>query len=87
MVGEVIDPSGGNADYPGTAALITEGSSQCPIAASTFLAGPVDRSRYTPTFYYPRKVSWDNGERRIICIVKSAAGSKLRGSAGSGPTT
>jgi Septum formation len=77
VVGVILDPASANAGYPGTAALIQEGRGQCAAASSSFLLPP--GASYRQTFYYPNKLSWDNGERRILCLVGNADGSKLPG--------
>jgi hypothetical protein len=78
IVGVVLDPSSADAGYPGTTTLIGEGRTQCAAASSAFVLRPVGGG-YRQTFYYPNRVSWDNGERRILCLVSSADGTKLPG--------
>jgi hypothetical protein len=86
VVGAVVDPAAADANYPETTALIAEGNGRCPSITSTFASGPVNPS-YSSSFLYPGQPRWDNGERRIICVVKRADGSKLTGSIQPSPST
>ncbi len=80
VTGEVLDPSPDGSLYPGTQALTTEGATQCRSVSDTYVGGAVDRTRYLGTFLYPRQLSWNNGERRIICLIGNRDGSKLASS-------
>jgi len=74
--------------YPGLGGFSLD-QAQCRSVRATYVGGNLDISRYEPTVLVPDVLAWDRGVRRLVCVVRSAAGGKLigsvRGSAASGP--
>ena len=80
VTGTVFDPAPDGSPYPGTQALTAEGATQCRSVSDSYVSGTVDRTRYLGTFLYPKQLSWDGGERRIVCLVGNIDGTKLASS-------
>ena len=73
---ESTSSSGG---YPGVSEFLAQANQQCPPQLRAY-APTIDGTRYRATYLYPRPTSWDNGERKVICMLRSASGAKLTSS-------
>jgi hypothetical protein len=80
VTGIVLDPSPDGALYPGTQTLTSEGATQCRSVSDAYVSGALDRTRYLGTFLYPKQLAWDNGERRLVCLIGNRDGTKLASS-------
>ncbi|HEY2428466.1 MAG TPA: septum formation family protein [Acidimicrobiales bacterium] len=74
---EAGEPSG--TPYPGIGGFSVDQARCVPLRVS-YVGGTLDRSRYEPIVLVPNALAWDRGVRRMVCVVRSAAGGKLIGS-------
>jgi hypothetical protein len=75
----VIDLSG--EAYPGDAQVDAEAERRCRAAFETFVGQPFEAQTALEAFTItPRKPTWDDGDRKVSCILTGAKGAKLTGS-------
>jgi hypothetical protein len=84
VFGRTFDPAPPGAPYPGGTRLTAEARLTCAGELRIYVTTTFDLSRYREQFLYPLSAGWGNGQRTIICGLRSADGSKLTGSIRSG---
>jgi hypothetical protein len=80
VTGSFQDSAPQGAPYPGSNLLTADVIVGCQRETMGYIGAPLDPSRYSVHFYGPSRFQWNGDERTIVCTVRSADGSKLRGS-------
>ena len=80
----MLDPSPSDSSFPGALQLQTEARQGCATQLESYLGRTPNRALYLISSITPSQTSWDRGERVLVCILKSADGSRLTGSARAG---
>jgi hypothetical protein len=75
----VIDLSGET--YPGDAQVDAEAERRCQAAFESYVGQPFEAQAELEAFTItPRKPTWDDGDRKVSCVLTGAKGAKLTGS-------
>ena len=69
-------------DLPDQATIDSEAESAClGTGYSDYVGVAFEESEYGTTYLTPSQATWDAGDRKISCLITSADGSELTGSA------
>jgi hypothetical protein len=82
-VGRIIAPNG---SWPGGVGFTLIVGATCDEDAQPYIQSDVS-SNVIVTFIYPERQAWDEGSRVIVCDLRTADGSKVKGPIGGGTTT
>jgi hypothetical protein len=77
VVGTFDAPDG---DYPGLPGFQSFAGPKCESLKQSYLTSP--HPGLANRFLYPSRSEWDSGTRVVVCEVRNADGSKLKGSVG-----
>jgi putative regulator of septum formation len=62
---------GGEAEFPGTAEIEEQATSECGSAFEDYVGTSVDDSELEATFLAPSEETWGQGDREVVCIAFS----------------
>jgi hypothetical protein len=62
------------AKYPGNAKVTEEAGVFCEAAFADFVGIKVNKSSYSLTFLQPTEVTWEAGDRDVLCLAGKASG-------------
>ena len=68
-------------EYPGDAQVLAEGSARCLERFEGFVGVPYDSSGYDVDALTPTRLTWDDGDRRVVCILFLVNGEQSTGTA------
>jgi hypothetical protein len=81
-VGTFDYPAASGATWPGAAGVNVVANPRCVSLALDYV-GRAD-ARLALRYFYPSRSLWDNGGRKVVCMVVYAGGGQISGSFGSG---
>jgi hypothetical protein len=68
-------------DYPGDEAVLADASARCLERFGGFVGIGYDRSGYDVDALTPTRLTWDDGDRKVVCILFLVNGEPTTGSA------
>lgn len=68
-------------DYPGDAAILADASARCLERFEGFVGVPYDSSGYDVDALTPTRLTWDDGDRKVVCILFLVNGEQMTGTA------
>ena len=73
-------PAGPTLDFPGQEAVDAYATDQCIVRFEDYVGTPYERSALDVAFVAPDEDGWNDGDRRIACVVYHVDFSDLTGS-------
>ncbi|MFQ5966469.1 MAG: septum formation family protein [Acidimicrobiia bacterium] len=70
----------GGGDYPGEGAMAAYAAENCLPEFEAFVGASYSTSVLEFTYLYPSPLSWDDGDREVLCFLYDADLAKLSGS-------
>jgi hypothetical protein len=68
-------------DYPGDDAVLADASARCLERFGGFVGIGYDQSGFDVDALTPTRLTWDDGDRKVVCILFLVNGAPSRGSA------
>jgi hypothetical protein len=68
-------------EYPGDAAVLADASTRCLERFEGFVGVPYDSSGYDVDALTPTRLTWDDGDRKVVCILFFVNGEQMTGTA------
>ena len=68
-------------EYPGDDAVLADASTRCLERFEGFVGVPYDSSGYDVDALTPTRLTWDDGDRKVVCILFLVNGEQTSGSA------
>jgi hypothetical protein len=66
--------------WPGESAVVKASEAACDKAFLAYVGIEITKSRLDTDFWYPDSASWDDGDRKVLCIAYGPDGDRLDGS-------
>ncbi|TCN39110.1 putative regulator of septum formation [Kribbella orskensis] len=66
--------------WPGESAVVKASEAACDKAFLSYVGIEIGKSRLDTDFWYPDSASWDEGDRKVLCIAYGPDGDQLDGS-------
>jgi hypothetical protein len=68
-------------EYPGDATVLADASTRCLERFEGFVGVPYDSSGYDVDALTPTRLTWDDGDRKVVCILFFVNGEQMSGTA------